>query len=139
MRELGKDSTRRSSLARISGIDLPPNKRMEIAVTRIFGIGKKTGKNILIKTGIDPQKKVKDLTDGEVAALRNEIEESYRVEGALRTDIAMSIKRLRDIKCYRGIRHIKGLPVRGQRTKTNARTRKGKKKTMANKKKAPSK
>lgn len=126
-------------MARISGIDLPPNKRMEIAVTRIFGIGKKTGKNILIKTGIDPQKKVKDLTDGEVAALRNEIEESYRVEGALRTDIAMSIKRLRDIKCYRGIRHIKGLPVRGQRTKTNARTRKGKKKTMANKKKAPSK
>lgn len=122
-------------MARIAGVDLPLNKRVEIALTYIFGIGKTRSKQILEATGVDPNKRVKDLTDEEIGKIRDFIEENYKVEGALRTEIAMNIKRLKDIKCYRGMRHIKGLPVRGQRTKTNARTRKGKKKTMPNKKK----
>jgi len=126
-------------LARIAGVDLPQNKRLEIALTYIYGIGKSTAMKILKDTGIDPAKKVKDLTNEEVAKLRKEIENNYKVEGALRTEIAMNIKRLKDIKCYRGIRHIRGLPVRGQRTRTNARTRKGPRRTIANKKKAPKK
>ncbi len=126
-------------MARIAGVDLPQNKRLEIALTYIYGIGKSTAMKILKDTGIDPAKKVKDLTNEEVAKLRKEIENNYKVEGALRTEIAMNIKRLKDIKCYRGIRHIRGLPVRGQRTRTNARTRKGPRRTIANKKKAPKK
>ncbi len=122
-------------MARLAGVDLPLNKKMEIALTYIFGIGKKTAMEILEITGIDPLKRVKDLTDGEISTLRKEIEDNRSVEGDLRTEIAMNIKRLKDIKCYRGMRHIRRLPVRGQRTKTNARTRKGKAKTMPNKKK----
>ncbi len=122
-------------MARLAGVDLPLNKKMEIGLTYIFGIGKKTAMDILVACGIDPATKVKDLTDGQIAALRQEIEDNRSVEGDLRTEIAMNIKRLKDIKCYRGMRHMRRLPVRGQRTKTNARTRKGKVKTMPNKKK----
>ena len=122
-------------MARISGVDIPNQKRVEIALTYIYGIGLKSSKDILAKTGIDPDKRAKDLTDDEIAKLRDEIENNYTVEGELRREVALNIKRLVEINCYRGIRHRKGLPVRGQRTKTNARTRKGPAKTIANKKK----
>ena len=122
-------------MARIAGVDIPNNKRVEIALTYIYGIGRKSANDILAKTGVDPDKRAKDLTEEEVAKLRDEIEANYNVEGELRREVSMNIKRLVDINCYRGIRHRKGLPVRGQRTKTNARTRKGPVKTIANKKK----
>ena len=122
-------------MARIAGVDIPNNKRVEIALTYIYGIGRKCANDILAKTGINPDTRAKDLTEDEVAKLRDEIEKSYTVEGDLRRDVAMNIKRMVEINCYRGIRHRKGLPVRGQRTKTNARTRKGPAKTIANKKK----
>ena len=122
-------------MARIAGVDIPNQKRVEIALTYIYGIGRKSANDILAKTGINPDTRAKDLTEDEVAKLRDEIENSYTVEGDLRRDHAMNIKRLVEINCYRGIRHRKGLPVRGQRTKTNARTRKGPAKTIANKKK----
>ena len=122
-------------MARISGVDLPREKRVEIGLTYIFGIGLTTSKKILAETGIDPDKRVKDLTDDEVAKLREYIEHNLTVEGDLRRDIAFDIKRLIEIGSYRGTRHRKGLPVRGQRSKTNARTRKGPKRTVANKKK----
>ena len=122
-------------MARIAGVDIPNNKRVEIALTYIYGIGRKSANDILAATGIDPDTRAKDLTEDEVAKLRDEIENSYTVEGDLRRDHALNIKRLVEINCYRGIRHRKGLPVRGQRTKTNARTRKGPAKTIANKKK----
>ena len=122
-------------MARIAGVDIPNNKRVEIALTYIYGIGRKSANDILAKTGINPDTRAKDLTEAEVAKLRDEIESSYSVEGDLRRDVALNIKRLVEINCSRGIRHRKGLPVRGQRTKTNARTRKGPAKTIANKKK----
>jgi small subunit ribosomal protein S13 len=122
-------------MARLAGVDLPNSKRIEIALTYIYGIGRKSANDILAKTGINPDTRAKDLTDDEVARLRDEIQENYKVEGDLKRDIAMDIKRMVEINCYRGIRHRKGLPVRGQRTKTNARTRKGPAKTIANKKK----
>lgn len=122
-------------MARIAGVDIPNAKRVEIALTYIFGIGRTSANKILAATGIDPDKRAKDLTEAEVASLRDEIEENYKVEGDLRRDTALDIKRMVEINCYRGIRHRKGLPVRGQRTKTNARTRKGPAKTIANKKK----
>ena len=122
-------------MARIAGVDIPNNKRVEIALTYIYGIGRKSSNDILAKTGIDPDKRAKDLTEEEIAKLRDEIENSYTVEGDLRRDVALNIKRMVEINCYRGIRHRKGLHVRGQRTKTNARTRKGPAKTIANKKK----
>ena len=122
-------------MARLAGVDLPNSKRIEIALTYIYGIGRKSANDILAKTGIDPDTRAKDLTDDDVAKLRDEIEENYKVEGDLRRDVALDIKRMVEINCYRGIRHRKSLPVRGQRTKTNARTRKGHvKKTIANKK-----
>ncbi len=122
-------------MARIAGVDIPNEKRVEIALTYIFGIGRTTSNKILEKTGINPDKRAKELTDAEIAKLREVIEHEHIVEGDLRRDIDMNIKRLVEIGCYRGIRHRKGLPVRGQRSKTNARTRKGKVKTVANKKK----
>ena len=122
-------------MARIAGIDLPRDKRIEIGLTSIYGIGRKTASDILAATGIDPDLRVRDLTEDDASKLREYIEHHYRVEGDLRRDVAFDIKRLIEIQCYRGIRHRKGLPVRGQRSKTNARTRKGPKKTMANKKK----
>ena len=122
-------------MARIAGVDIPNNKRVEIALTYIYGIGRKSANDILAKTGINPDTRAKDLTEAEVAKLRDEIEANYNVEGDLRRDVALNIKRLVEINCYRGIRHRRGLPVRGQRTKTNARTRKGPAKTIANKKK----
>ncbi len=122
-------------MARIAGVDIPNNKRVEIALTYIYGIGRKSSNDILAKTGIDPDKRAKDLTEDEIAKLRDEIENSYTVEGDLRREVALNIKNMVEINCYRGIRHRKGLPVRGQRTKTNARTRKGPAKTIANKKK----
>ena len=122
-------------MARIAGVDIPNQKRMEIALTYIYGIGRKSSNDILARTGVDPDKRAKDLTEEEIAKIRDEIEAHYTVEGDLRRDVAMDIKRMVEINCYRGIRHRKGLPVRGQRTKTNARTRKGPAKTIANKKK----
>ena len=122
-------------MARIAGIDLPKDKRIEIGLTYIYGIGRKSAKDILEKTGINPDTRVKDLSEAEEAKLREIIGHSYTVEGDLRRDLAMDIKRLTEIGCYRGVRHRRGLPVRGQRTKTNARTRKGPKRTVANKKK----
>ena len=122
-------------MARISGIDLPRDKRIEVALTYIYGIGATRAKEILAKTGIDPDIRVKDLTDDQEAQLRDIIEHEYLIEGDLRRSVAMNIKRLSEIGCYRGLRHRRGLPVHGQRTKTNARTRKGPKKTIANKKK----
>ena len=121
-------------MARIAGIDLPKDKRIEIGLTYIYGIGRKSAKDILAQTGINPDTRVKDLTDAEEQKLRDAID-AYTVEGDLRRLTALDIKRLSEIGCYRGIRHRKGLPVRGQRSKTNARTRKGPKKTIANKKK----
>ena len=122
-------------MARIAGVDIPNNKRVEIALTYIYGIGRKSANDILVATGINPDTRAKDLTESEVAKLRDEIENNYTVEGDLHREVAMNIKRMVEINCYRGIRHRKGLPVRGQRTKTNARTRKGPAKTIANKKK----
>ena len=122
-------------MARIAGIDLPKDKRVEIGLTYIFGIGRTSAKKILEATGIDPDIRVKDLTEEQETALREEISRDYTVEGDLRRNVALDIKRLTEIGCYRGIRHRKGLPVRGQRSKTNARTRKGPKRTVANKKK----
>ena len=121
---------------RIVGVDLPQNKRGEIALTYVYGIGRSSSAKILDKAGVDRDLKVKDWTDDQVAAIRQTIAEEYKIEGELRSTIQMNIKRLMDIGCYRGIRHRIGLPVRGQSTKNNARTRKGKKKTVANKKKA---
>ena len=122
-------------MARIAGVDIPNNKRVEIALTYIYGIGRKSSNDILAQTGIDPDKRAKDLTEDEIAKLRDVIENAYTVEGDLRREVALNIKNMVEINCYRGIRHRKGLPVRGQRTKTNARTRKGPAKTIANKKK----
>ncbi len=123
-------------MARISGIDLPRNKRGEIGLTYIYGIGKTTAQRILNKAGIDFDKKVEAWTDDELTAIRTMINDEIKVEGALRSEVQLNIKRLMDIGCYRGLRHRKGLPSRGQRTKNNSRTRKGKRKTVANKKKA---
>ena len=122
-------------MARISGVDIPNAKRVEIALTYIYGIGLKSARDILAKTCVNPDTRAKDLTEEDIAKLRDEIENHYTVEGELRREVGMNIKRLTEINCYRGIRHRKGLPVRGQRTKTNARTRKGPAKTIANKKK----
>ena len=122
-------------MARLAGVDLPREKRVEIGLTYIYGIGRKTSNDILKATGINPDVRVKDLTDEDVAKIREYIEHNLAVEGDLRREVATNIKRLNDIGCYRGVRHRKGLPVRGQRSKTNARTRKGPKKTIANKKK----
>ncbi|MBE6838513.1 MAG: 30S ribosomal protein S13 [Ruminococcus sp.] len=122
-------------MARIAGIDMPKDKRVEIGLTYIYGIGRKSAENILAATGINPDTRVKDLTEDDFAKLREEIDKNYTVEGDLRREVALNIKRLVEIQCYRGVRHRKGLPVRGQRTKTNARTRKGPVKTIANKKK----
>jgi small subunit ribosomal protein S13 len=122
-------------MARISGVDLPREKRVEIGLTYIFGIGRVSSNRILEKANVNPDTRCKDLTDEEVGRIRDVIDESYMVEGDLKREIAMNIKRLQEIGCYRGIRHRKGLPVRGQKTKTNARTRKGPKRTVANKKK----
>jgi len=122
-------------LARIAGVDLPRDKRVEIALTYIYGIGRSSSRKILAQTGINPDTRVKDLTEEEVAKIREVINKSYKVEGDLRREVSMSIKRLMDIGCYRGLRHRRGLPVRGQRTKTNARTRKGPRRIIAAKKK----
>ena len=122
-------------MARIAGVDLPKNKRVEIGLTYIYGIGRNTAATILKETGVNPDTRVKDLTESDVALLRDYIDKHYTVEGELRREVALNIKRLVEIGCYRGVRHRKGLPVRGQRTKTNARTRKGPVKTIANKKK----
>ena len=122
-------------MARIAGIDLPREKRVVIGLTYIYGIGKATAEKIVAEAGINPDTRAKDLTEDDIAKLRDEIENHYTVEGELRREVALNIKRLVEINCYRGIRHRKGLPVRGQRTKTNARTRKGPAKTIANKKK----
>ena len=122
-------------MARISGVDLPRDKRIEIALTYIFGIGRKTADDIIAATGINPDTRVKDLTEDDVSKLREYIDHNLKVESDLRRETAFDIKRLTEIGCYRGVRHRKGLPVRGQRSKTNARTRKGPKKTIANKKK----
>lgn len=126
-------------MARIAGIDLPKNKRGEIGLTYIYGIRRSSSKKILAEAGVDVNKKVQDWTDDEQTSIRNVITEKYKVEGVLRSEVQTNIKRLMDIGCYRGIRHRIGLPLRGQRTKNNARTRKGKKKTVANKKKAVNK
>ena len=122
-------------MARISGVDLPREKRVEIGLTYIFGIGLKTSRDILAATGVNPDTRVKDLTEDDIAKLREYIDHNLHVEGDLRRDVAFDIKRLIEIGCYRGVRRRKGLPVRGQRSKTNARTRKGPRKTIANKKK----
>ncbi len=124
-------------MARISGIDLPKNKRGEIGLTYVYGIGNSTAKRILEEAGVDVNKKVQDWTDDEQSKIRTIIGDQYTVEGELRSEVQMNIKRLMDVGSYRGIRHRLGLPLRGQKTKNNARTRKGKKKTVANKKKAP--
>ena len=122
-------------MARISGVDLPREKRVEIGLTYIYGIGRATSNQILSKAGVNPDTRCKDLTDDDVAKIRDAIESSVIVEGDLRREVAMNIKRLQEIGCYRGVRHRKGLPVRGQNTKNNARTRKGPRKTIANEKK----
>ena len=122
-------------MARIAGVDLPKEKRVEIGLTYIYGIGLSTSQKILATTGINPDTRIKDLTEDEVNEIRNYVNKNLMVEGDLRRDVALNIKRLVEIGCYRGIRHRKGLPVRGQKTKTNARTRKGPKKTIANKNK----
>lgn len=123
-------------MARIAGVDIPDNKRGEIALTYIFGIGKSSANRILAEAGVDRDKKVADWNDDESGAVRTIIAEQFKVEGVLKSEIQLNIKRLMDIGCYRGLRHRRGLPVRGQKTKNNARTRKGKRKTVANKKKA---
>lgn len=126
-------------MARIAGIDLPRDKKVEYALPYIFGVGQSTSRSILAETGVDPAARVRDLTDAEVARLRQVIERDYKVEGALRTEVAMNIKRLMDISAYRGVRHRRGLPVRGQRTHTNARTKKGPRRAIAGKKKVTKK
>ena len=126
-------------MARISGIDLPRDKKVEIGLTYIYGIGRASAQEIIEKSGIDANQRVRDLTDADVNKLRQVIEKEFRVEGALRTEVAMNIKRLMDIGSYRGIRHRRGLPVRGQRTHTNARTKKGPRRAIAGKKKPPKK
>ena len=123
-------------MARIAGVDIPDNKRGEISLTYIFGIGRRTAQKVLTNAGVSFDKKVKDWNDEESNAIRAFIAEKYKIEGALKSEVQLSIKRLMDIGCYRGLRHRRGLPVRGQKTKNNARTRKGKRKTVANKKKA---
>lgn len=123
-------------MARIAGVDLPRDKRVEAALPYIYGIGWTRAREILAATGINPDTRVRDLGEDEVAKLREYIDKNFKVEGELRTEVQMNIRRLIDIRCYRGLRHIRGLPVRGQRTKTNARTRKGPRKTVAGKKKA---
>ena len=122
-------------MARIAGVDLPREKRVEIGLTYVYGIGRTSAKKILEETGINPDTRVKDLTEDEIAKIRDAIDKNFTVEGDLRREVALNIKRLVEIGSYRGLRHRKGLPVRGQRTKTNARTRKGPKRTIANKKK----
>ena len=122
-------------MARIAGVDLPKEKRVEIGLTYVYGIGRKSANDILAAAGVNPDTRVKDLTEDEEAKIREVIDQHYHVEGDLRREVAMNIKRLVEINCYRGVRHRKGLPVRGQRTKTNTRTRKGPAKTIANKKK----
>jgi len=126
-------------MARIAGVDLPRGKRIEVALTYIFGIGHTRAGKILDACGVDPNRRTQDLADDEINLLRREIEGTYKVEGALRTEVSMNIKRLMDIGCYRGLRHRRGLPVRGQRTHTNARTHKGSRRPIAGKKKAPKK
>jgi len=126
-------------MARIAGVDLPRGKRIEVALTYIYGIGRSTSRDILDETAVNPDTRVHELSDEDLNKLRRVIENRYKVEGALRTERSMNVKRLMDIGCYRGIRHKKGLPVRGQRTHTNARTRKGPRKTVAGRKKAPAK
>lgn len=126
-------------MARIAGVDLPKGKRIEIALTYLFGIGPSRSRVILENTGVDPDRRAADLTDDDVNKLRQEIEGNYKVEGALRTEVSMNIKRLMDIGCYRGLRHRRGLPVRGQRTHTNARTHKGQRRAITGKKSAPKK
>ena len=123
-------------MARISGVDIPDHKRAEIGLTYIFGIGKSTAQYVLNKAGIDVNTKIGDLNDEQQKTIRNIISEEFKIEGVLKSEVQMSIKRLMDIGCYRGLRHRRGLPVRGQHTKNNSRTRKGKRKTVANKKKA---
>jgi small subunit ribosomal protein S13 len=122
-------------MARISGVDLPREKKVEIGLTYIYGIGRQTSRRILEASGVNPEQRIKDLTDADVNRLRQEIEKNLRVEGALRTEVAMNVKRLMDIGSYRGIRHRRGLPTRGQRTHTNARTKKGPRRAIAGKKK----
>ncbi len=122
-------------MARIAGVDLPKNERIEIGLTRIFGIGRSLSQKILSETGVNPDTRVKDLMDEDIVKIRSVIDRDYKVEGDLRRDVSMNIKRLMDIGCYRGLRHRFGLPVRGQRTRTNARTRKGPRKTIMGKKK----
>ncbi|MDE3058395.1 MAG: 30S ribosomal protein S13 [Bacteroidota bacterium] len=126
-------------MARIAGVDLPKNKRAEIGLTYIYGIGRPTALEILRKTNIDPNKHIGELNDEEVGSIRTLLQAEYKVEGAMRSEMQMNIKRLMDIGSYRGLRHRKGLPVRGQRTRTNSRTRKGKRKTVAGRKKAVAK
>ena len=126
-------------MARIAGVDLPRGKRIEIALTYIYGIGDNRAKKIIAACGVDPDRRTQDLDDDDVNRLRRQIEGNYKVEGALRTETSMNIKRLMDIGCYRGLRHRRGLPVRGQRTHTNARTRKGPRRAVAGKKKVPRK
>ncbi len=126
-------------MARIAGVDLPRNKRVEVALTYIYGVGPTRAREILDATGVDSDKRTFNLTDEDVSRLRRQIETELKVEGALRTEVSMNIKRLMDIGCYRGLRHRRGLPVRGQRTHTNARTHKGRRRAIAGKKKAPRK
>ncbi|MBX3007534.1 MAG: 30S ribosomal protein S13 [Melioribacteraceae bacterium] len=126
-------------MARIAGIDLPKQKKAFIGLTYIFGIGPKVSMDILTKANVNPEKKISELTEEEIAKIRSVMTSDYKVEGALRSEVQQNIKRLMDIGCYRGLRHRRGLPARGQRTRTNSRTRKGKRKTVAGKKKAPSK
>lgn len=126
-------------MARIAGVDLPRNKRIEIGLTYIYGIGVSLSRQILAETGVDPDRRVHDLSDDEVNRLRRAIETQQKVEGSLRTEVSMNVKRLMDIGCYRGLRHRRGLPVRGQRTHTNARTHKGVRRAIAGKRKAPKK
>jgi len=126
-------------VARIAGVEIPRNKRVDVALTYIYGIGKARAQEALERTGINPATRVKDLTEAEVVRLREYVENAWKLEGELRAEVAANIKRLMDIGCYRGLRHRRGLPVRGQRTRTNARTRKGPRKTVAGKKKAPRK
>jgi small subunit ribosomal protein S13 len=126
-------------MARIAGVDLPRGKRIEVALTYIYGIGDTRARQILAATGVDPNRRTQDLDDDDVSRLRRQIEGNFKVEGALRTETSMNIKRLMDIGCYRGLRHRRGLPVRGQRTHTNARTHKGSRRPIAGKKKAPKK
>ncbi|GBU20712.1 SSU ribosomal protein S13p [Fibrobacteres bacterium R8-0-B4] len=126
-------------MARVAGVDIPNNKRVVIALTYVFGIGRASSSVILAKAGIDENKKVKDMNEDELNRIRSVVDAEFQTEGNLRSDIRMNIKRLMDIGCYRGLRHRRGLPCRGQRTRTNSRTRKGPRKTIANKKKAPAK